>query len=97
MVGGTLEVRGLPCFSPPALAGMPSVTPPKPPIDPNPNSNPHTHSHSTAAFLTYSGMGYPLTASVAFPALALFNLLRFPVMMFPQQVCLFVGFVLLCS
>lgn len=39
-----------------------------------------------AAFLTYSACGYPLTASVAFPALALFNLLRFPVMMFPAQV-----------
>ena len=40
---------------------------------------------SMAAFLTYSSLGYPLTASVAFPALALFNLLRFPVMMFPTQ------------
>lgn len=39
-----------------------------------------------AALMTYSALGYPLTASVAFPALALFNLLRFPVMMFPQQV-----------
>jgi ATP-binding cassette subfamily C (CFTR/MRP) protein 1 len=35
--------------------------------------------------MTYSAMGYSLTASVAFPALSLFNLLRFPVMMFPQQ------------
>ena len=35
--------------------------------------------------MTYSAMGYPLTASIAFPALSLFNLLRFPVMMFPQQ------------
>lgn len=39
-----------------------------------------------AGFITYSLCGYPLTASVAFPALALFNLLRFPVMMFPVQV-----------
>lgn len=29
---------------------------------------------------------YALTASVAFPALALFNLLRFPIIMFPSQV-----------
>ncbi|PSC76242.1 multidrug resistance-associated 1 isoform X1 [Micractinium conductrix] len=41
---------------------------------------------SLAALLTYSAMGYPLTASVAFPALSLFNLLRFPVIMFPQQI-----------
>ena len=36
---------------------------------------------SMAAFLTYSAMGYNLTAAVAFPALSVFNLLRFPVMM----------------
>jgi ATP-binding cassette subfamily C (CFTR/MRP) protein 1 len=41
---------------------------------------------SLAAFMTYSALGYPLTASVASPALSLFNLLRFPVTMFPQQV-----------
>lgn len=40
---------------------------------------------SMGALLTYSLMGYPLTAAVAFPALSLFNLLRFPVMMLPQQ------------
>ena len=40
---------------------------------------------SMAAFFTYTAMGYELTASVAFPALSLFNLLRFPVMMFPTQ------------
>ena len=40
---------------------------------------------SMAAFFTYTWMGYELTASVAFPALSLFNLLRFPVMMFPTQ------------
>eukprot|EP00887_Chlorella_sp_A99_P003460 scaffold7.g3460.t1 len=39
-----------------------------------------------AGFLAYALLGYPLTASVAFPALSLFNLLRFPVMMFPQQI-----------
>lgn len=33
------------------------------------------------SFLAYSIMGYPLTADVAFVSLALFNLLRFPVMM----------------
>ncbi|WPT17490.1 Multidrug resistance-associated protein 1 [Picochlorum sp. SENEW3] len=40
---------------------------------------------SMAAFYTYTMMGYELTAAVAFPALSLFNLLRFPVMMFPTQ------------
>ena len=30
---------------------------------------------------------YELTAAVAFPALALFNLLRFPIVMLPSQVC----------
>ena len=34
-----------------------------------------------AAFLTYSLRGGALTAAVAFPALALFNLLRFPIIM----------------
>ena len=33
------------------------------------------------SFTAYSIMGYPLTADVAFVSLALFNLLRFPVMM----------------
>lgn len=36
---------------------------------------------SLASFTVYSLMGYPLTADVAFVALSLFNLLRFPVMM----------------
>lgn len=36
--------------------------------------------------MTYSALGYSLTPSVAFPALSLFNLLRFPVMMLPMQV-----------
>jgi hypothetical protein len=34
----------------------------------------------------HSACGYELTAAVAFPALALFNLLRFPIIMFPSQV-----------
>lgn len=34
---------------------------------------------SLASFTCYTALGYPLTAAVAFPALALFNLLRFPV------------------
>ena len=40
---------------------------------------------SMAAFFTFTWLGYELEASVAFPALSLFNLLRFPVMMFPTQ------------
>ncbi len=39
-----------------------------------------------ASFGAFTLLGYPLTASVAFPALALFNLLRFPLMMFPNQI-----------
>lgn len=39
-----------------------------------------------ACFGTYSAMGYKLTASIAFPALALFNLLRFPILMLPSQI-----------
>lgn len=53
-----------------------------PPTDPRACA---LHTFPRAAFMTYSALGYQLTASVAFPALALFNLLRFPVMMFPQQ------------
>lgn len=41
---------------------------------------------SLAAFGTYAGLGHPLTAAVAFPSLALFNLLRFPIVMIPQQI-----------
>ena len=40
---------------------------------------------SLAAFGTYTALGHRLTAAVAFPALALFNLLRFPIIMFPAQ------------
>ena len=39
---------------------------------------------AAAAFVTYVGIGNQLTAGVAFPALALFNLLRFPIMMLPM-------------
>lgn len=39
-----------------------------------------------AAFGTYAALGRPLTAAVAFPSLALFNLLRFPIVMIPQQI-----------
>ncbi|KAG2442750.1 hypothetical protein HXX76_002831 [Chlamydomonas incerta] len=39
-----------------------------------------------AAFGTFAGLGYSLTAAVAFPALALFNLLRFPIIMLPSQI-----------
>ncbi|WIA42403.1 hypothetical protein OEZ86_008404 [Tetradesmus obliquus] len=39
-----------------------------------------------AAFGTYAALGLPLTAAVAFPSLALFNLLRFPIVMIPQQI-----------
>eukprot|EP00201_Polytomella_parva_P004356 CAMPEP_0175076738 /NCGR_PEP_ID=MMETSP0052_2-20121109/22928_1 /TAXON_ID=51329 ORGANISM="Polytomella parva, Strain SAG 63-3" /NCGR_SAMPLE_ID=MMETSP0052_2 /ASSEMBLY_ACC=CAM_ASM_000194 /LENGTH=630 /DNA_ID=CAMNT_0016345979 /DNA_START=136 /DNA_END=2024 /DNA_ORIENTATION=+ len=42
---------------------------------------------SIAAFGTFSAMHKGrLTSSTAFPALALFNLLRFPILMFPSQV-----------
>jgi hypothetical protein len=41
---------------------------------------------SLAAFGAYQALGYELTAAVAFPALALFNLLRFPIIMLPMQV-----------
>ncbi|KAJ9526631.1 hypothetical protein QJQ45_017605 [Haematococcus lacustris] len=39
---------------------------------------------SLAAFGVHSAMGYSLTAAVAFPALALFNLLRFPIIIVMQ-------------
>ncbi|GMH36556.1 hypothetical protein BSKO_04424 [Bryopsis sp. KO-2023] len=40
---------------------------------------------SLVAFGTYAAVGNTLRASVAFPALALFTLLEFPLMMFPYQ------------
>ena len=36
-----------------------------------------------SAFAVYTKQGYALTPAVAFPALALFNLLRFPITMLP--------------
>ncbi|MGQ3164878.1 MAG: hypothetical protein ACT6T3_21895, partial [Agrobacterium sp.] len=42
---------------------------------------PCTAQVSLAAFGVHSAMGYSLTAAIAFPALALFNLLRFPIIM----------------
>lgn len=46
---------------------------------------------SIAAFWTYVACGGNLTAEVAFPALAYFDLLRFPVIMLPIQVMEFVS------
>jgi ABC-type multidrug transport system fused ATPase/permease subunit len=39
-----------------------------------------------AAFGTYSALGSRMTADVAFPALAYFDLLRFPLIMLPWQI-----------
>lgn len=39
-----------------------------------------------AGFGVYTAYGGVVTASVVFPALALFQMLRFPVMMFPNQI-----------
>lgn len=39
-----------------------------------------------AAFGVYAALGKTLTASVAFPALAFFNLLRFPIILLPMQI-----------
>ena len=41
---------------------------------------------SLAAFVAYSLLGNELTADKAFPALALFNLLRFPILVIPMQI-----------
>lgn len=41
---------------------------------------------SLAAFGVYGLMGYQLTPAIAFPSLSLFNLLRFPLMMLPEQI-----------
>ncbi len=41
---------------------------------------------SLASFTTFAALGFQLTAAVAFPALALFNLLRFPIMQMPNQI-----------
>lgn len=39
----------------------------------------------------YTAQGYPLTPAVAFPALALFNLLRFPITMLPWYLMEFIN------
>lgn len=44
-----------------------------------------------AAFGTFSWQGHDLTADVAFPALAYFDLLRFPLIMLPWQIIEFVS------
>ncbi|KAK9847067.1 hypothetical protein WJX84_012280 [Apatococcus fuscideae] len=41
---------------------------------------------SLASFTTFAALGFQLTAAVAFPALSLFNLLRFPIMQMPNQI-----------
>jgi ABC-type multidrug transport system fused ATPase/permease subunit len=43
-----------------------------------------------AAFWTYTALGHTITAAMAFPALAYFDLLRFPIIMLPMQVMNFV-------
>ena len=44
-----------------------------------------------AAFAVYTAQGYALTPAVAFPALALFNLLRFPITMLPWYLMEFIN------
>ena len=44
-----------------------------------------------AAFGTYAWLGNELTADVAFPSLAYFDLLRFPIIMLPNQVMNFIS------
>lgn len=44
-----------------------------------------------AAFGTYAWQGNALTADVAFPALAYFDLLRFPIIVLPNQVMNFIS------
>jgi ABC-type multidrug transport system fused ATPase/permease subunit len=44
-----------------------------------------------AAFWTYTSLGHVITADVAFPALAYFDLLRFPIIMLPMQVMNFIN------
>ena len=46
---------------------------------------------SLAAFAVYTAQGYALTPAVAFPALALFNLLRFPITMLPWYLMEFIN------
>jgi len=44
-----------------------------------------------SAFADYTAQGHPLTPAVAFPALALFNLLRFPITMLPWYLMEFIN------
>lgn len=44
-----------------------------------------------SAFGTYAWQGNELTADIAFPALAYFDLLRFPIIMLPTQVMNFIS------
>jgi len=44
-----------------------------------------------SAFAVYTAQGHPLTPAVAFPALALFNLLRFPITMLPWYLMEFIN------
>lgn len=46
---------------------------------------------AVAAFAVYTMQGYALTPAVAFPALALFNLLRFPIIMLPWYLTEFIN------
>lgn len=44
-----------------------------------------------AAFWTFTALGGTITADIAFPALAYFDLLRFPILMLPTQVMNFIN------
>ena len=46
---------------------------------------------AVAAFAVYTAQGFALTPAVAFPALALFNLLRFPIIMLPWYLTEFIN------
>ena len=46
---------------------------------------------AVAAFAVFTAQGYALTPAVAFPALALFNLLRFPIVMLPWYLMEFIN------
>ena len=41
---------------------------------------------SLSSFMVYALLGKPMNAAMAFPALALFNLLRQPLMMLPNYI-----------
>ena len=46
---------------------------------------------AVAAFAVFTAQGHALTPAVAFPALALFNLLRFPIVMLPWYLMEFIN------